>query len=72
MSEIRISPRLSRIFVRFPHLPFSMLRSDDSSDDSDDKVWKAWCYSMRGEINYAIIKGKLGGFEAMFGFCHSE
>lgn len=65
MSEIRISPRLSRIFVRFLHLPFSMLRSDD-------KVWKAWCYLMRGEINYAIIKEKLGGFEAMFGFCHSE
>jgi len=29
-------------------------------------------FNAEAEINYAIIKEKLGGFEAMFGFCHSE
>lgn len=50
---------MSRIFARFPRLAFSML-------ESDDRVWKGWCYLLRGEIDYATIKEKLGGFKGMF------
>lgn len=56
MSEMDIARALSRIFARFPHPAFKML-------ELDDRVWRAWCYLLRGEINYAIIKGNLGGLK---------
>ena len=59
MPEIRIARTLSKIFMRFPYLAFRMLKQDD-------RVWKGWCYLLRGETNYAIIKEKLGGFKGIF------
>lgn len=61
MPEMRIARTLSRILVHFPHLGFRMLESDDS-------VWRSWCYLLRGEINYAAIKEKLGEFKNIFAF----
>ena len=61
MSEMAIARALSRIFAPFPHPAFKML-------ESDDRVWRAWCYLLRGEINYAIIKGNLGGLKGVFAF----
>jgi len=59
MSEMRIARTLSRIFVRFPHLALRML-------NQDERVWRGYCYHLRGEINYATIKERLGGFKGIF------
>jgi len=59
VSEMRIARTLSRILVYLPHLVFTMLHQDD-------RVWRGWCYLMRGEINYAAIKERLGGFNNIF------
>jgi len=57
--EMRIARTLSRILRRFPRLALRML-------DSDDRVWKGWCYLLRGDMDYSTIKEKLGGFKGMF------
>ncbi len=56
MSELRIARKLSKFFVRFPHLAFGMLNKSDG-------VWRAECNLMLGEIDYTAIKGKAGGFK---------
>lgn len=56
MSELRIARKLSKLFVRFPHLAFRMLNKSDG-------VWRAECNLMLGEIDYAAIKGKAGGLK---------
>jgi len=61
MSEMRIAHTLSKLFARFPHLAFRMLKSDS-------RVWRTCCYLLRGETNYAIIKERIGGFKGMFAF----
>jgi geranylgeranyl reductase family protein len=58
MSELRIARTLSRFLLRFPHLAFGMLSQSDA-------VWKAVCNLMVGEIDYADIKGRAGGFKGI-------
>jgi len=59
MSELRIARMLSKFFFRFPHLAFRMLNQSDA-------VWRAGCNLMLGEINYAAIKERVGGFRGIF------
>jgi len=50
---------LSRIFSHFPYLAFRMLVANE-------KLQRGLGYLLRGEINYATIKEKLGGFKGIF------
>jgi geranylgeranyl reductase family protein len=59
MSELRIAHTVSKFFVRFPHLAFGMF-------NQSDEVWRAVCNLMLGEIDYAAIKGRAGGFKGIF------
>jgi geranylgeranyl reductase family protein len=59
MSELRIARTLSKFFVRFPHLAFRMLNQSEG-------VWRTGCNLMLGEINYAAIKERKGGFKGIF------
>jgi geranylgeranyl reductase family protein len=59
MSELRIARTLSKIFVRFPHLAFRMLNQSEG-------VWRTGCNLMLGEISYAVIKERKGGFKGIF------
>jgi len=59
MSELRIARMLSKIVFRFPHLAFRMLNQSDG-------VWRAGCNLMLGEVNYAAIKERAGGFKGIF------
>jgi len=59
MSELRIACTLSRNFVRFPRLAFGMLKRSDG-------VWRAGCGLMSGELKYADIKKRAGGFKGIF------
>ena len=59
MSELRIARMLSKFFFRFPHVAFRMLNQSDG-------VWRAGCNLMLGEINYAVIKERVGGFKGIF------
>jgi geranylgeranyl reductase family protein len=59
MSELRMARTLSKIFVRFPHLAFGMLNQSDG-------IWRAICNLMLGEIDYASLKGRAGGFKGIF------
>jgi geranylgeranyl reductase family protein len=59
MSELRIARKLSKFFVRFPRLAFGMFNQSDGT-------WRAVCNLMLGEIDYAAIKGKAGGFKGIF------
>jgi len=59
MSELRIARTLSKFFVRFPRLAFGMFNQSDG-------VWEAVCNLMLGEIDYAAIKGRTGGFKGIF------
>jgi len=61
VAELAKARTLSRILGRFPHLAVRML-------DSDYRVWKAGFCLLRGEIDYATIKKKLGGFKGVFDF----
>jgi geranylgeranyl reductase family protein len=59
ISELRIARTLSKFFVRFPRLAFGMFNQSDA-------VWKAVRDLMLGDINYADIKGRAGGFKGIF------
>jgi len=59
MSELRIARKLSKNFIRFPRLAFGMLNRSDGA-------WRAICNLMLGEIDYAAVKGKAGGFKGIF------
>ena len=59
ISELRIARVLSKIFVRFPRLAFGMLHRSEG-------VWRAGCGLMSGELKYADIKGRAGGFKGIF------
>jgi len=59
ISELKIARRLSKFFVRFPHLAFGML-------SQNEEVWKAMRDLMLGEIDYADIRGRAGGFKGIF------
>jgi len=58
MSELRIARTMSRNFVRFPRLAFGMF-------NRSERVWRAICNLMLGEIDYAAVKGKAGGFKGI-------
>jgi geranylgeranyl reductase family protein len=59
MSELRIAHTVSKFFVRFPHLAFGMFNQSDG-------VWRAVCGLICGELQYADIKRKAGGFKGIF------
>jgi len=59
MSELRIARTLSKLFVRFPHLAFGMV-------NRGDELWRALCGLMLGEMNYASINERAGGFKGIF------
>jgi len=59
MSELRIARTLSRFFIRFPHLAFGMFNQSDG-------VWRDVCGLICGELQYADIKGRIGGFKGIF------
>ena len=58
MSELRMARVLSRLFVRFPHPAFEMLKRSDA-------VWRATCGLMSGELKYSDIKERAGGFKGI-------
>lgn len=59
VSELRIARKLSKFFVRFPHLAFGML-------DRSDGTWRTICKLMLGEIDYAAVKERAGGLKGIF------
>lgn len=59
VSELRIARVLSRLFVRFPHLAFGMLKRSD-------RAWKTECGLLSGELKYSNIKDRAGGFKGIF------
>jgi hypothetical protein len=59
MSELRIARVLSKFLMRFPRLAFGMF-------NQSDEVRKAVCNLMLGEIDYADIMGRAGGFKGIF------
>jgi geranylgeranyl reductase family protein len=59
MSELRIARKLSKFLVRFPRLAFEMFNLSDGA-------WRAVCNLMLGEIDYAAIKERAGGFKGIF------
>jgi len=64
VAELAKARTLSRILGRLPHLAVRML-------DSDHRVWQAGFGLLRGELDYATIEKKLGGFIAVFDFLSS-
>ena len=59
VSELRIARVLSRLFVRFPHLAFGMLKQSD-------RTWRTVCGVLSGELKYSDIKDRTGGFKGIF------
>jgi geranylgeranyl reductase family protein len=59
MSELSIALRLSKLVFRFPHLAFGIFKRSD-------RLWKVVCNWMLGEIDYADIKGKAGGYRGIY------
>jgi geranylgeranyl reductase family protein len=59
MSELRTARVLSKFFVRFPRLAFGMFNQSDG-------IWRDMCGLICGELQYADIKGKVGGFKGIF------
>jgi geranylgeranyl reductase family protein len=59
MSELGIARKLSKFFVRFPHMAFGMFNQSDG-------VWREVCGLICGELQYAGIKGRVGGFKGIF------
>jgi flavin-dependent dehydrogenase len=59
MSELRIARMLSKKIFRFPHLAFGMF-------NQSDEVWRAVCSLICGDLQYAGIKGRAGGFKGIF------
>jgi flavin-dependent dehydrogenase len=59
VSELRIARVLSRLFVRFPHLAFGMLKQSD-------RAWRTVCGVLSGELQYSDIKDRAGGFKGIF------
>lgn len=59
VSELRTARVLSRLFVRFPHLAFGMLKQSD-------RAWRTVCGVLSGELKYSDIKDRAGGFKGIF------
>ena len=59
MSELRIARTLSKKIFRFPRLAFGIF-------NRSDEAWKAIYSLMLGEIDYAVIKERAGGFKGIF------
>lgn len=58
MPELRIARQVSRIHSRFPRLIFALFHRTDGA-------WRAGCALMSGELTYADIKRRAGGFKGM-------
>jgi len=57
LTEMKLAYTFSNIFRLFPDRLFQLLKRDN-------RVWKGYCYLLRGDINYSTIKDKvstLGG-----------
>jgi geranylgeranyl reductase family protein len=59
ISELRIARTLSKTIFRFPRLTFGIF-------NRSDEAWRAIYNFMLGEIDYAAIKEKAGGFKGIF------
>lgn len=59
MSELGIARKLSRFFVRFPRVAFEMFNQSEG-------IWGSMCGLICGELQYADIKERLGGFKGVF------
>ena len=59
MSELRIARVLSRFFFRFPRLAFGLFNRSEG-------VRRAGCGLVCGELQYADIKRRAGGFKGIF------
>ncbi len=58
-SQLRVARVLSRMFVRFPHLAFGILKQSD-------RTWRTVCGVLSGELKYSDIKDRAGGFKGIF------
>ena len=58
MPELEIARKLSKFFVHFPRLVFGMFNQSDG-------IWRDMCGLICGELQYADIKGKVGGFKGI-------
>jgi geranylgeranyl reductase family protein len=58
MSELKIARTLSKNFIRFPRLTFGMFGQSDG-------LWRAISSLTLGEMDYAAVKGKIGGFKGI-------
>jgi flavin-dependent dehydrogenase len=58
MPELLEARRFLRIFNRFPHVFWRLLRDND-------RFWRAFCRVLRGEKAYAAIRRKLGPVEPL-------
>ena len=58
ISELKIARIPSKLFIRFPHLAFAMLNRSDG-------VWRAGCGLMLGQVTYADIGQRAGGFKGI-------
>jgi geranylgeranyl reductase family protein len=58
MSELGIASKLSKFFIRFPRLAFGMFNQSDG-------VWRDMCSLLCGDLQYADIKDRVGGFKGI-------
>ena len=57
--EMKIAYVFSRVLALFPSRLFKVLKRDE-------RVWRSWCYLLRGEITYSTIKTRIGTLGAMY------
>ena len=57
--EMTIAYVFSRVLARLPSRLFKLLKRDE-------RVWRSWCYLLRGEMTYSTIKTKRGTLGAMY------
>ena len=59
MPELKASQALLRLFIWFPELYFKAI-------GGSDRLWRASCRLLRGEVSYISLKERLGSFQFLF------
>jgi geranylgeranyl reductase family protein len=59
MPELKASQALLRLFAWFPGLYFDAI-------EGSDRLWRASCHLLRGELSYISLKERLGSFQFLF------
>jgi len=59
MPELKASQALFRLFAWFPGLYFKAI-------EGSDRLWRASCRLLRGELSYINLKERLGSFQFLF------